>query len=472
VRQALLALIVAMSVPVAVRAQEPSRVDSLMAAGRAATARGDHPEAWRLFRAAYDPAADDPRVLATLAGAAASLGDLARFRAVLDSIVGPGPGPRHALEYWAALSLDASVAPVAVRDELDEHLAARPTDIETLLAFVGVLRAHRRETIAGELLEGAIGRGVERASVAVALGDLRRDAGDAPSAIDAYLEAADSSQATQRIQGLLAAHPPGHARDPLVERLRRARDGGAESAARMAATLLAELDRPSAEESSPEVVEEPSSSTDLLAVARDTTALAAALADARARVTDAPLFALRSGDLWLARGQADSAVASYARAADPSIAPELGAATLEALARIRLVRSLAGMPRTALSGLGALLVEAPAEPGAAAAKLDSLVASAGLADTSAARPLAAALAAEWRGRAGDATGASAALEAAAATAGPESAALLLAAGRWAAVARESDRARALWRLVVERYGETPYALEARRLLAQPGGEGR
>src|SRR5688500_7411477 len=169
-----------MSLPVAVRAQEPSRVDSLLAVGRAATARGDHPEAWRLFRTAYDPAADDPRVLARLAEAAASLGDLARFRAVLDSIVGPGPGPRHALEYWIALSLDAGVTPAAVRDEIDEHLAARPADLEALLAFVRVLRAHRTDGVAVEVIERAIGRGVERASVAVALGDLRRDAGDAP----------------------------------------------------------------------------------------------------------------------------------------------------------------------------------------------------------------------------------------------------------------------------------------------------
>jgi len=483
-RRLTLALMALACAPLAARAQD-APVDSLIAAGRAATARGDHAEAYRLFRAAYDPSADDARVLAMLAGASSSLGDLPRFHAFLDSMVGSGPGPRHALEYWAALSLDMGAPPESVLEAIDRHLAARQDDEGTLIALVRLLAAHRSAGIAGEVIDSAILRGADRARLAIPLGDARRDAGDPAAAIDAYLAAADSTQAAERIRDLLAAHPPGYSRDPLIERLRQARSAGDEEIARRAAALLADVegaatagmgaavpDAGAAASGASAAAADAAYAREPLLSARDTTALADALARARGRLADAQLVALRAGDMWLARGAPDSAVASYARAVEPARAGELGSAALEALARIRLVRALGRAPAPALSALGALLVEAPAEPGAAVGRLDSLIGSLGLADSSAARPLAAALAAEWRGQAGDPAGASAALEAAAATAGDESPALLLAAGRWAAAASEDERARELWRAVVERYGESPYALEARRLLARPAGEGR
>ena len=47
----------------------------------------------------------------------------------------------------------------------------------------------------------------------------------------------------------------------------------------------------------------------------------------------------------------------------------------------------------------------------------------------------------------------------------EAPALLLAAGRWAAMANDNERAMALWREIVAEHANSPYALEARRLLA-------
>ncbi|MDX1662076.1 MAG: hypothetical protein R3326_09830, partial [Gemmatimonadota bacterium] len=79
------------------------------------------------------------------------------------------------------------------------------------------------------------------------------------------------------------------------------------------------------------------------------------------------------------------------------------------------------------------------------------------------------LAAEWDGRAGDPAGASRALERTARATPAEAPALLLAAGRWAARAEESERARSLWREVALDHPATPYALEARRLLADAEG---
>ena len=74
------------------------------------------------------------------------------------------------------------------------------------------------------------------------------------------------------------------------------------------------------------------------------------------------------------------------------------------------------------------------------------------------------------GRAGDAAGASEDLERAAKTvkSAGEIPALLLAAGRWAEAAGDTERARRLWRSVVDDHASTPYALDARRRLAEGG----
>ncbi|HJU86653.1 MAG TPA: hypothetical protein VJ788_04720, partial [Gemmatimonadota bacterium] len=87
-----------------------------------------------------------------------------------------------------------------------------------------------------------------------------------------------------------------------------------------------------------------------------------------------------------------------------------------------------------------------------------------------ARSLVLALAAEWRGHAGDPAGASEDLERAAeaAKSAGEIPALLLAAGRWAEAAGDNQRARRLWRSVVDDHANTPYALDARRRLAEGG----
>lgn len=178
------------------------------------------------------------------------------------------------------------------------------------------------------------------------------------------------------------------------------------------------------------------------------------------------LVAVPAGDLQLAAGSPDSALAAYMRGleVDPG-----GSAGLEALARVRLVQSLlrARVPESAYGTIGRTLVGASARPAAAAARLDSLASAFGGADTlGVVGALLAGLAGEWRGRAGDAAGASALLEEAAlARGGGEAPALLLAAGRWASQAGDQPRAAALWRRVVERHGTSPYALEARRLLA-------
>jgi tetratricopeptide (TPR) repeat protein len=458
----------------AAAAHAQGAADSLVAVGRAAAARGDHAEAWRAFRAAYDPAADDARVLALLAGAAAAQGDVAPTHALLDSVVRAGDGGPHAIEVWAALSLDRNASPDSVAAVAEARARAREADAFALVGVARVLAAHGYDLVGIGLLERAALRGAASARTLLARGELLEGAGDAAGALEAWLGAAAEPEAVARMRALLAARPPGYARDPLLEHLRRARDRGVEPAASVAAELLAEIDAPAA---APAAAAE--GRDDPVAAARDTTELAAALAPlpagagpggaAARRPVDPRLAALRAGDLWLARGARDSAVAAYARAVDA--APPVGAAAFEALARIRLVRALGGAPARPVAELGVLAVAATADPGGAAAALEALVPALGLADSAAARSLLAALAGEWRGRSGDAAGASAELEAAAATAGVEAPALLLAAGRWARDARENERARALWRAVVERHGDTPYALEARRLLAEPEPRG-
>jgi hypothetical protein len=202
----------------------------------------------------------------------------------------------------------------------------------------------------------------------------------------------------------------------------------------------------------------------------DPALLARALEAALAAGADPAIVAVPHGDLHLSRARPDSALSAYAAAVDEG---PVGPAELEALARVRLVQALgqSGSPATAAAELGEALVRAPADPAAASARLAGIAQALGDADTlDVARALVLALAAEWRGRAGDPAGASRDLElaAGAAKSAGEIPALLLSAGRWAEAAGDTERARRLWRSVVEDHASTPYALDARRRLAEGG----
>lgn len=334
-------------------------------------------------RRAFDPAADDPGLLADLAARAAAEGRLAEFRGWLDSLRTSGVAGPHALAYWGALSLQSGTPPDSVAVAFARHLAGRADDIRSLEAFVEVLEAN-------DALEAA---------------DRLRRLG-APGATIAELPAPRDPAPVE---------PP-----PEIERARRAGDvEGVERA----------LDR----------------------------ALSDGLSPTR--------VAVLRGDLMLARGVPDSAVGAYASAV--GAAPRTEA--IQALGRVRLVQAvLRGGPGEGfLNALGSVLVLAPAGPTAAAARLDSLAGSAFASDSAGvARALLAGAAGEWIGEAGDPAGASAALEAAARDAGDEGAGLLLSAGRWAREAGDGDRARSLWREVVDRHPGTPHDLEARRLLSE------
>lgn len=332
---------------------------------------------------AFDPAADDPGILAELAARAAAEGGLAGFRGWLDSLRISGAAGPHALAYWGALSLQAGTPPDTVAVVFARHLAARPDDVASLRRFVEVLEAN-----------GAL-------------------------------------EAAGRLRGIGASGPPvagleeGPESDPaeLPARLERARRAGD----------LGQIER---------------------ALER---AILGGLPPTR--------VAVLQGDLLLARGVPDSAVGAYASAV--GAAPR--AEAIQALGRVRLVQAIqrGGPGGALLSALGAVLVQAPADPPAAAARLDSLAGSALAGDSAGvARALLRGLAAEWTGEAGDPAGASQALEAAARDAGDEGAGLLLAAGRWARDGGDEDRARALWREVVARHPGTPHDLEARRLLSE------
>lgn len=195
-----------------------------------------------------------------------------------------------------------------------------------------------------------------------------------------------------------------------------------------------------------------------------------AVDEALAAGADPAILAVPLGDLLLARTLPDSALSAYAVGIDEG---PVGPGELEALARVRLVQALAqsGSPAAVAADLGDALVRAPADPAAASTRLAELAGSLGHADTlDVARSLVLALAAEWRGRAGDPAGASEDLERAAQSgkSAGEIPALLLAAGRWAEAAGDNERARRLWRSVVEDHASTPYALDARRRLAEGG----
>jgi hypothetical protein len=488
------------------RAQTP-RPDPV-ADARAAATRGDHAEAYRVLRHAYDPDADDPRLLAELAAAAAAGGEMARFEALLDSVVARDPAPRHALEYHAALALEGGAPAAEVAELFDRHLAGRSDDPAAVLAFTRILLAHGGGAAADELLDRSARRGATPATLALPGGDVRAALADAVGAVAAYAEAlvVGDERGEERIRALLAAWPSGSTPRDVGSALERAA-ARAEPTARItllsllaearaavgegeeALAILRELD-PRARAGALRLVAEAARARGdralALAALDDLLALGSPPADAadlalrraiereggtlraggspgapQARSRDSRLAL---GDGALARGRADSASAAYAAVA----AAGSGAATFEALARLRLVRALAagGAPEGLLAAVGETLVAAALDPTAAAVRLDSLAARPVLGDTLPARALLRALAAEWRGRAGDPVRASATLERAAETTPAEAAALLLAAGLWAQEAGDLARARSLWRRVVERYGETPYGLEARRLLVE------
>lgn len=337
----------------------------------------------------FDPARDDPAVLAGLAAEASRDGTLPRLRAWLDSLRVAGATGRHALAYWGALSLQMRVDPDSVAAAFGRHVMDHPEDPEALAVFVGVLEAN---------------------------------------------SAIDEAETLQRRAG---------------------RDGMANTAGEYSAVRDGSI---------PAELEEARRSGDPEIVGRALErALAAGLQPAR--------VAVLRGDLHLARGAPDSAIGVWAAAVGAAPRPE----ALESLGRIRLVRSLqrAGMRPSFLTRLGRTLVSAPADPSAAAARLDSLAQTLEGNPSGVARGLLAGVAAERLGEAGEPGEASRVLEAAARDAGPEGAGLLLAAGRWARTAGEEERARELWRAVVRRHPGTPDDLEARRLLEEAGtGRGR
>lgn len=341
-------------------------------------------------RRVFDPAADDPGILADLATRAAEEGSLAGFRGWLDSLRVAGAAGPHALAYWGSLSLQSGISSDTVAVAFARHLADHPDQLGSLQAFVEVLDANGALEAADRL------RGVGASGASIAELAESRDRG-----------------------------PPEL--PPDLERARRAGD--------------------------------------VEAVER---ALERAIADGLPPTR----VAILQGDLMLARGVPDSAVGAWASAV--GAAPRVEA--IQALGRVRLVHAVrrGGPGGGFLNALGAALVQAPADPAKTAARLDSLAGSAFASDSAGvARALVMGLAAEWRGEAGDPAGASLALETAARDAGDEGAGLLLAAGRWAREAGDDDRARALWREVVDRHPGTPHDLEARRLLSESGaGESR
>lgn len=218
--------------------------------------------------------------------------------------------------------------------------------------------------------------------------------------------------------------------------------------------------------------DEPSAATALEAVARavDPVSLAAAIVQAESSGIDETSLAVPRGDLWLSRGRPDSALVAYAEGVGPG---RTGREGLVALGRVRLVRSLPPSPDAIEIGsrLGEVLISASSEPDVAAGRLEQIASRFEVDSLMNGWAIIVALVAELRGEAGDPEGAGETLERALLRAPPigEVPALLLAAGRWASVAGEDDRSRILWRQVVEAHGRSPYALEARRLLALPAG---
>lgn len=512
-------------------------------------AAGQEVGAWERARAAYDPGADDPAALARLAASASRQGALPRFRALLDSVVAADPNAANSRQYWGALVLGSGGEVDRVSRVYLDYVEGNPGDGAAIAAFARVLAGHGALAAAVEVIDLAQEAGASRAAIGVPLGEVREARGEPEEALEAYLWALPSEEASARIAELvdeLADEPGASVR--VRERLERAREGApTASAAPLApllvrASLATEAWEAALEAAADSALGPGERAGALRSVARaarrrdpgvatralerlvaigpphagppDRLLLAelarergdpAAAGSARrapgagfrgtdalvavetARATGHPdtlraavdralregippeLLAVPRGDLWLRRGRADSAAAAYA-AAGPS--PTTRPIPLSALGRIRLATALvrAGAAGETVAEIGEALIAAPADP-SASDRLEAAVEELdGGEEASVARALLRGLAGEWRGRGGDPAGASASLEAAAreAPAG-EAAALLLAAGRWAEAAERGDRARGLWRRVALEHPGTPYALEARRLLAD-GGE--
>jgi tetratricopeptide (TPR) repeat protein len=524
-------------------------------AGSVLPAEGQQAE-WDRFRSDWDTEKDSKAVLSGLAGAAAGIGDLPRFHAFLDSVVGgERPGP-NALQYWGAVGLQLGVPPDSVARRFAASLN-EGTDAVTVAALVQILEAFDADDAARGFLERAADAGVPGERLALVRGQLLSHSGDREAAVEAWLLAiaaggdegvaaaarvgdlvADGREipagTVERLAALRAVADGGSAAaiamlqvrvhaaagswsealeaaaDPALgteargEALRgvarTAREAGRLEAARGALETLVALGPPGARpedrlllgEVEDELGDAVAAAGNFEAARREGVSgagareLAAGVAAARAsgdpeRVAlalrqavaagaDPASVAVPRGDLLLSRSRADSALTAYAEGVREG---PVGAAGLEALSRVRLAQALVrtGTARPVVAEIGDALVRAPSDPAVASVRFAELAGRLGDGDTLAvARSLVQALSAEWKGRAGDAAGASEALERAAreARSPTEIPALLLDAGRWAQAAGDPERARRLWRAVVEEHASTPYALDARRRLSEGG----
>ncbi|HET6639478.1 MAG TPA: hypothetical protein VFH82_11950, partial [Gemmatimonadota bacterium] len=146
---------------------------------------------WGGLRAAWDPAADDVRILAGLAGAAAEARDLPRFHAFLDSIVRADDAGPNALRYWGAVGLQLGASPDSVAARLAAAIDS-DTDVATLAEFVGLLEANDAANPAVGLLDAAAAAGARVSRVALVRGQVLARSEDREGAVDAWLLAIGS----------------------------------------------------------------------------------------------------------------------------------------------------------------------------------------------------------------------------------------------------------------------------------------
>lgn len=537
-------------------------------AGRTAAAAGEFEVAYDRFVEAWDPARDDPAVLAAMAGAASRIDALDDLRDRLAPVVAADADAKHAARFWAAAAIQTDVAADSVQATLVRRVEARPGDVAALTGYVRVWMGHGGSDLAEALLDRAGTAGAPDAAVAALLGDVRAAGGEPLGALEAYARAVaaggpETGDVLRRARALLEEWPGGPVpaeavdaidgvasaaggpaasalaalrvragiaagaweaaigatADPALGPTERAatlralavaaRDAGALGPAREAIEALRSLGPPYARPGDRELLADVASRqgdvvgaaaawrdaaaaaaagpdspdpdltrpgpADPVTRARDALergdreALVAALEAATSSGVDPAALAVPRGDLWLARGRPDSAMAAWQRGIEAGTSRPAG---LAALGRARLLQALGreGAEADDLTEVGEALLAAPAEPTGAAERLQGLARRAAARDSAGvAAAILEGLAAEWEGRAGDPSGASRSLERAARDTPVEAPALLLAAGRWADRADETERARALWREVALEHPSTPYALEARRLLAR--GEG-
>lgn len=549
----------------AVAASASAQTDRAAAleAGRTAAAAGEFEVAYERFVEAWDPAGDDPAVLAAMAGAASRIDALDDLRDRLAPVVATDADAKHAARFWAAAALQTDVPADSVQATLVRRVEARPGDLEALTGYVRVWMGHGGFDLAEALLDRARSAGTPDAAVVALLGDVRAAGGEPLGALEAYARAVaaggpETGEILRRAQTLLEEWPGGEvpaeavdaidriastaegpaasalaalrlragiaagaweaaidaATDPALGATERAatlravavaaRDAGALGPAREAAEALRSMGPPYARPGDRELLADVASRQGDVAGAaaawRDATgaaaadpdltrpgpadpvtraraalergdreALVAALEAASSSGVDPAALAVPRGDLWLARGRPDSAMAAWQRGIESGTSRPAG---LSALGRARLLQSLGreGAGAEDLTEVGEALLAAPAEPSGVAERLRDLARRAAARDSAGvAAAILEGLAAEWEGRAGDPSGASRSLERAARETPVEAPALLLAAGRWADRADEAERARALWREVALEHPTTPYALEARRLLAAAEG---